>query len=117
MSPNCRRNTVSSRRPHANRLSVMRRLPTRRGRKKRSAPLQRRRSRTSSIQAEKDAEAARLQAKAAKEAEATAQRQMLDARREAEREAERQRAIDAAAERLRTAEAEYQAELERRTQR
>jgi len=69
------------------------------------------------IQAEKDAEAARLQAKAVKEAEATAQRQMLDARREAEREAERQRAIDAAAERLRTAEAEYQAELERRTQR
>ena len=49
MSPNCRRNNVSSRRPHANRLSVMRRLPTRRGRKKRSAPLQRRRSRTSSI--------------------------------------------------------------------
>jgi hypothetical protein len=42
---------------------------------------------------------------------------MLDARREAEREAERQRAIDAAAERLRTAEAEYQAELERRSQR
>ncbi len=39
MSPNCRRNSVSSRRPHANRLSVMRRLPTRRGRKKRSAPL------------------------------------------------------------------------------
>jgi pilus assembly protein CpaC len=69
------------------------------------------------IQAEKDAEAAKLQAKAVKEAEATAQRQMLDARREAEREAERQRAIDAAAERLRTAEAEYQAELERRTQR
>jgi len=69
------------------------------------------------IQAEKDAEAARLQAKAAKEAETTVQRQMLDARREAEREAERQRAIDAAAERLRTAEAEYQAELERRTQR
>jgi pilus assembly protein CpaC len=69
------------------------------------------------IQAEKDAEAAKLQAKAVKEAEATAQRQMLDARLEAEREAERQRAIDAAAERLRTAEAEYQAELERRTQR
>jgi pilus assembly protein CpaC len=68
-------------------------------------------------QAEKDAEAAKLQAKAVKEAEATAQRQMLDARLEAEREAERQRAIDAAAERLRTAEAEYQAELERRTQR
>ena len=69
------------------------------------------------VQAEKDAEAAKLQAKAVKEAEATAQRQMLDARLEAEREAERQRAIDAAAERLRTAEAEYQAELERRTQR
>jgi len=69
------------------------------------------------IQAEKDAEAAKLQAKAVKEAEATAQRQMLDARLEAEREAERQRAIDAAAERLRTAEAEYQAELERRTER
>ena len=49
MSPNCRRNSVSSRRPHANRPSVTRRLPTRRGRKKRSAPLQRRRSRTSSI--------------------------------------------------------------------
>ena len=69
------------------------------------------------VQAKKDAEAAKLQAKAVKEAEATAQRQMLDARLEAEREAERQRAIDAAAERLRTAEAEYQAELERRTQR
>ena len=63
------------------------------------------------------AEAARLQAVAAKEAEAVAQRQTLDARREAERDAERQRAIDAAAERLRTAEAEYQAELARRTQR
>jgi pilus assembly protein CpaC len=69
------------------------------------------------VQAKKDAEAAKLQAKAVKEAEATAQRQMLDARLEAEREAERQRAIDAAAERLRTAEAEYQAELERRTER
>jgi Bacterial type II and III secretion system protein len=69
------------------------------------------------VQAEKGDEAAKLQAKAVKEAEATAQRQMLDARREAEREAERQRAIDSAAERLRTAEAEYQAELERRTQR
>ena len=129
MSPNCRRNSVSSRRPRASRLSVMRRPPTRRGRKKRSAraaqakqdELDREQAKkdaeAAKIQAKKDAEAAKLQAKAVKEAEATAQRQMLDARREAEREADRQRAIDAAAERLRTAEAEYQAELERRTQR
>ena len=38
-------------------------------------------------------------------------------RREAEREAEKQRAIDGAAERLRAAEAEYQAELARRSER
>ena len=63
------------------------------------------------------AEAAKTQAKAGKGAEVVAQRQSLDAKREAEREQERQRAIEAAAERLRTAEAEYQAELARRSQR
>ena len=76
------------------------------------------------VQAKQDAEAARaqaeasrLQAKADKDAEVVAQRQTIDTKRDAERDAERQRAIDAAAERLRTAEAEYQAELARRTQR
>jgi pilus assembly protein CpaC len=63
------------------------------------------------------AEAARVQAKADKDADAAAQRQALDSKRESERDAERQRAIDAAAERLRAAEAEYQAELARRSQR
>jgi hypothetical protein len=76
------------------------------------------------VQAQRNAELARLQAKQDAEAakgqaaaDAVAQRQTLDAKREAERDAERQRAIDAAAERLRAAEAEYQAELARRTQR
>jgi pilus assembly protein CpaC len=76
------------------------------------------------LQAKQDAEAARakaaadqVQAKADKEAEAAAQRQALDAKRETDREAEQQRAIDAAAERLRAAESEYQAELTRRSQR
>jgi len=87
------------------------------------------------LQAERDAEAARAKAlleaemarqqaaaakeqeKANKNAENDAQRLAVEARREAERESERQRAIDAAAERLRAAEAEYQAELARRTQR
>lgn len=76
------------------------------------------------LQAKQDAEAARVQseqakvqAKADKDVETEAQRQALDARREAEKEAERQRAIDAAAERLRAAEAEYQAELARRSER
>jgi pilus assembly protein CpaC len=63
------------------------------------------------------ADAAKAQAKADKEAESVAQRQAVDARREAEREQDRQRAVDAAAERLRAAEAEYQAELARRSQR
>jgi hypothetical protein len=76
------------------------------------------------VQAQRNAELAKLQAKQDAEAakgqaaaDAAAQRQTLDAKREAERDAERQRAIDAAAERLRAAEAEYQAELARRTQR
>jgi len=75
-------------------------------------------------QEKRDAEAARLQAESAKvqakvgkDAQAAADRQALDAKHEAEREAERQRAIEAAAERLRSAEAEYQAELARRSQR
>jgi pilus assembly protein CpaC len=67
--------------------------------------------------ARQQAEAAKAQAKADQAAQATAERQALDAKRESEREAERQRAIDAAAERLRAAEAEYQAELARRSQR
>jgi hypothetical protein len=76
------------------------------------------------LQARQDAEMARLQAEAAKaqakadrDAGAAAQRQASDAKRDAEREQERQQAIDAAAERLRAAEAEYQAELARRSQR
>jgi pilus assembly protein CpaC len=67
--------------------------------------------------ARQQAEAAKAQAKVDQAAQATAERQALDAKRESEREAERQRAIDAAAERLRAAEAEYQAELARRSQR
>ena len=67
--------------------------------------------------ARQQAEAAKVQAEADRAAQAMAERQALDAKRESEREAERQRAIDAAAERLRAAEAEYQAELARRSQR
>jgi pilus assembly protein CpaC len=66
-------------------------------------------------QAKRDAIAAREQAKADQLAQEEAKRQALEAKREAEREAERQRAIEAAAERLRAAEAEYQAELARRS--
>jgi pilus assembly protein CpaC len=66
--------------------------------------------------ARQQAEAAKVQAQADKEAQTAAERQALDAKREGEREAERQRAIEAAAERLRAAEAEYQAEIARRSQ-
>jgi pilus assembly protein CpaC len=88
-------------------------------------------------QAKQDAEIARRQADAAKNkssktdakaageaqrqaviAAAEAQRQAaLEAYREAERKQEEPRATDAAAERLRTSEAEYQSELARRSQR
>ena len=68
-------------------------------------------------QAKQLAEAQRSQPVADKQAEEAAAGQTLEAKREAEREAERQRAIDAAADRLRAAEAEYQAELARRTER
>ena len=83
----------------------------------RNAELARLQAKQDAVAAAKQAEADRVQAKADKDAEASAQRQSADAKREAEREAERQRAIDAAAERLRAAEAEYQAELARRSQR
>jgi pilus assembly protein CpaC len=84
---------------------------------KRNAELAKLQAKQDAEAAKGQAEAARLQAKTDKDAEVAAQRQTVDAKREAERDAERQRAIDAAAERLRTAEAEYQAELARRTQR
>jgi pilus assembly protein CpaC len=84
---------------------------------KRNAELAKLQAKQDAEAAKGQAEAARLQAKTDKGAEAAAQRQTLDAKREAERDAERQRAIDGAAERLRAAEAEYQAELARRTQR
>ena len=67
-------------------------------------------------QAKRDAIAAREQAKVDALAEEEAKRQAVVAKREAEREQERQRAIEAAAERLRAAEAEYQAELARRSE-
>jgi pilus assembly protein CpaC len=84
---------------------------------KRNAELARLQAQQDAAAARAQAEADRAQAKANEEAEAAAQRQAVDTKREAERESERQRAIDAAAERLRAAEAEYQAELARRSQR
>ncbi len=84
---------------------------------KRNAELAKLQAKQDAETARVQAEAAKVQAKADKDAEAVAQRQALDSKREAERDAERQRAIDAAAERLRAAEAEYQAELARRSQR
>ena len=77
-------------------------------------------------QAKRDAEAAKKQggdsaqnqAGNAATVDAEAQRQAaMEAYREAERAKQEQQAIDAAAERLRTAEAEYQSELARRSQR
>ena len=75
-------------------------------------------------QAKRDAAAAREQAKADKQSaeearrqEEDAKRQALEAKRDVEREQDRQRAIDAAADRLRAAEADYQAELARRSER
>jgi hypothetical protein len=53
----------------------------------------------------------------AQDAEAETRRLALEAMREATRQQEEQQAIDAAAERLRNAEAEYQAELARRSER
>jgi pilus assembly protein CpaC len=84
---------------------------------KRNAELAKLQAKQDAETARVQAEAAKVQAKADKDAEAASQRQALDSKREAERDAERQRAIDAAAERLRAAEAEYQAELARRSQR
>jgi pilus assembly protein CpaC len=71
-------------------------------------------------QAKRDAEMAKLQAE--QDAVAARERQKLGAQAapaqvEVEREQEKQRALDAAAERLRAAEAEYQAELTRRSER
>ena len=66
-------------------------------------------------QAKRDAIAARDKAKADQLAQQKATRQTDVAKRESDREQERQRAIEAAAERLRAAEAEYQAELARRS--
>jgi len=74
-------------------------------------------------QAKRDAEAAKKQAKLdaenaeASKAKEAAERQAMEAKLAADREAEREQAIEAAAERLRVAEAEYQAELARRSQR
>jgi pilus assembly protein CpaC len=65
-------------------------------------------------QAKRDAVAAREKTKADLLAQEEAKRQAEVAKREASREQERQRSIEAAAERLRAAEAEYQAELARR---
>jgi len=101
----------------AAKLQVKRNAELARLQAKQDAEAQKTQSKQDTETARAQAEAARLQAKANEEAEAAAQRQTMDVRREAEREAERQRAIDAAAERLRTAEAEYQAELARRSQR
>jgi pilus assembly protein CpaC len=72
------------------------------------------------LQAKQDAIAAKeqqKQAKGAKTPEAIAQSQAVDAPREGTSEQDRQQALDAAAERLRAAEEEYQAELARRSQR
>jgi pilus assembly protein CpaC len=65
-------------------------------------------------QAKRDAVAARDKSKADQLAQEEARREAAAAKRESDREQERQRAIEAAAERLRAAEAEYQAELARR---
>jgi len=67
-----------------------------------------------------EAQAARDQAaaeKPTKEVAAVAQRQAVEANGEVAREQKQQQALDAAAERLRAAEEEYQAELARRSQR
>jgi pilus assembly protein CpaC len=74
-------------------------------------------------QQKRDADAARVPTDVAKgqvtaepDAEAETRRLALEAMRELTRQQEEQRALDAAAERLRSAEAEYQAELARRSQ-
>ncbi|HEU4689223.1 MAG TPA: hypothetical protein VFS23_12705, partial [Vicinamibacterales bacterium] len=75
-------------------------------------------------QAKQDADVARRQGDAPKNQSSSAdaaveeahRQAALDAYREAERAKQEQQAIDAAAERLRTAEAEYQSELARRAQ-
>jgi pilus assembly protein CpaC len=64
-----------------------------------------------------DAQQGGKQAKADKDAEVVAARQAVEAKREVSGEQDRQRSLDAAAERLRAAEEEYQAELARRSQR
>jgi pilus assembly protein CpaC len=84
---------------------------------KRDAELARLQAKQNAEAARQQEESARLQAQAEKEAAAVALRQAADAKRDGDREQERQRAVDAAAERLRAAEAEYQAELARRSQR
>jgi pilus assembly protein CpaC len=66
--------------------------------------------------AREQAEVQKQPAKGDRQADVVAQRQAVEANPEA-REQDRQRALDAAAERLRAAEEEYQAELARRSQR
>jgi hypothetical protein len=84
---------------------------------KRDAEAAREQQKLEAEAARQQALAAKKQVKADKQPQTVAQRQVVEVKPEVNSEQERQRALDAAAERLRAAEEEYQAELARRSQR